>query len=291
MPATTLDPRRVRPSPIAGTWYPGEPAELERTVDELLADAEYYPTSDELIGLISPHAGYPYSGRTAACAYRQLEGKTFDVVVLMGPSHYEDYGPLAVSAKDYYATPLGAVPLAQDLIYALSERIPVTRVERDREHSLEIQLPVLQRTLGSFALLPLMISLPIYLLGPEAVPPSEQLGATIAEIIQGRRALLVASSDLSHLSDYRAVEQYDARTAALVEAMDLEGLERYMWEDHECRACGDAAVVALLKAAKQLGADRAQVYKRTNSSDVTGSHVLGQYTVGYMAAGVLKSIR
>ncbi|MCL4490263.1 MAG: AmmeMemoRadiSam system protein B [Chloroflexi bacterium] len=289
MAAETLDPRTVRPSPIAGTWYPGTRSELERTVDDLLASADHIPASDELIGLVVPHAGYPYSGQTAAFAYRQLEGLTFDLVVLLGPSHYEDYGPQAVSAKNYYATPLGTVPLAQDVIQAVADRVPLTRVEHDREHSLEIQLPFLQRMLTSFQLVPLMLYLPIYLMGPEAVSPSELLGAAIAQAVRGRRVLLVASSDLSHLYDDRAVERFDAHTAELVQAMDLPGLEQYMWKSHECRACGDAAIVALLSAAKQLGADRARVFKRTNSSEVTGSHIPGQYAVGYMAAGVFKS--
>lgn len=289
MNTSSIDPHTVRPSPIAGTWYPGSARELQDTVDGLLAAAEHVPGEGELVGLVAPHAGYPYSGQTAAYAYRQLDDLAFDLVILLGPSHYDDFGPFSISAKKYYATPLGMIELDQDWIAGLSERIPLTRVEHDREHSLEIQLPFLQRTLGSFKLVPLMLSLPIYILGPESLPLIDRLAAALADLARGRRALFVASSDLSHLTDYRAVDRHDARTAELVEAFDLERLGPYMGEGRECRACGDAPVLAVLKATHTLGANKARVLYRTNSAEVTGQHMPGQYTVGYMAVGVYRA--
>ncbi len=288
MKAQALDPHLVRASPIAGAWYPGTPRELEETVDVLLAHAEYLPTDDRLVGLIAPHAGFPYSGQTAAYAYRQLTGRQFDLVVLLGPSHYQDYGFIAISAKKYYATPLGAVELDQDWIQQLANRVALTRVEHDTEHSLEIQLPFLQRVLGQFKLVPIMMSLPLYLIGPDAFAPCQQLADVLADLAKGKRVLLVASSDLSHLQDYEAVREFDARTAELVEALDVPGLVKYMSEGQECRACGDTPILTLLLTAQALGASRAQVLYRTNSADVTGRRAHGQYTVGYMAVGVYR---
>jgi AmmeMemoRadiSam system protein B len=284
----TIDPSTIRPSPIAGTWYPGSRRELYQIVDHYLEQAEFVPTDDELVALISPHAGYPYSGPTAAHAYRQLSGKTYDLVVLLGPSHYQDFGPCAISAKRYYSTPLGLIELDRDFIRKLAQKIRVAFVEQDNEHSLEIQLPFLQRVLGVFKLVPIMMSLPFYLIGPEAFGPCEELATALAELAGGQRVLFVASSDLSHLSDYEAVKKFDARTAALVAALDIPELVHYMWQDHECRACGDAPIVTALLAAQELGAQHARVLHRTNSGDVTGSHSHGQYTVGYMAAGVYR---
>jgi MEMO1 family protein len=289
MNAKPIDPRTIRPSPIAGTWYPGSPDELQETVDGLLAQAEYFPTDDELIALISPHAGYPYSGQTAAYAYRQLMNRQYDSVVLMGPSHYDDFGAYAVTAKKYYATPLGAIELDQELIGALAAKLPLARVTQDREHSLEIQLPFLQRVLGDFKLVPIMLSLPFYLVGEDALAPCQRLADALAELAKTRRVLLVASSDLSHLPDYKAVKQFDARTEELVAAYDVPELVRYMWQAHQCRACGDAPIVTALLAAKTLGADRVRVLHRTNSGDVTGERERAQYVVGYMAAAVYKS--
>ncbi|MBI5032812.1 MAG: AmmeMemoRadiSam system protein B [Chloroflexi bacterium] len=290
MPGLATVPRdAVRPSPIAGTWYPGSAQELQKTVDAYLAQAEYFSTDDELIGLIAPHAGYPYSGQTAAYAYRQLENKKFDTVVLLGPSHYDDFGAIAISAKKYYATPLGALELDQEFIAALTQRVTVRRVERDREHSLEIQLPFLQRILGDFKLVPIMLSLPFYIVGDSALPPSEQLADALAEIARNQRVLFVASSDLSHLPDYQAVKKFDSRTAQLVAAYDVPALVDYMGQGGECRACGDSPIVTMLIAAKELGANRAQVLARTNSGDVTGEHESADYVVGYMAVGIYKT--
>ncbi len=285
------DPRTVRQSPIAGTWYPGSPGELAETVDGFLACAEYYPTDDELIALISPHAGYPYSGQTAAYAYRQLQNRRYDLVILMGPSHYDNFGAVATSEKQYYATPLGPVRLASDFIDELSKKVSLARVEQDREHSLEIQLPFLQRALREFKLVPLMLLMPLYVIGADALPLCEELANELVKLVQSRseRVLFVASSDLSHLPDYNAVSRFDARTAELVQSLDIPALSEYMWRNQECRACGDAPIVTALLAAKALGADYARVFHRTNSGDVTGNRTRGQYTVGYMAAGIFKS--
>ncbi len=297
MDAKAMDPGSVRVSPIAGTWYPGTPRELEKMVDDFLARASQPPagsepaggSSGELTALIAPHAGYAYSGQTAAYTYRQLLDRKFDLVVLLGPSHYEDFGPFAISAKEYYWTPLGQVALDQEFIQDLAKKIQLTRVDQDREHSLEIQLPFLQRILGNFKVVPIMMSLPFYILGMDALQPCAALAATLAEFFPARPFLIVASSDLSHLYDYDAVKKFDARFAELVDAFNIPDLIDYMWRDHECRACGDAPIVATLLTAKQLGADRARVLYRTNSGDVTGNRAPGQYTVGYMSAGVYKS--
>ncbi len=289
MDERAIDPSTIRPSPIAGTWYPGTRRELEEIVDDYLEQAEFVPTDEELVALISPHAGYPYSGKTAAQAYRQLSGQKVDLVVLLGPSHYQDLGDCAISSKRYYSTPLGLVELDRDFIRKLAQKIPLAHVEQDNEHSLEIQLPFLQRVLGRFKLVPIMMSLPFYLVGPAALEPCEQLATALAELAQGQRVLFVASSDLSHLPDHEAVKKFDARTAALVAALDIPELVHYMWQDHECRACGDAPIVTALLAASKLGAQHARVLHRTNSGDVTGNRSRGQYTVGYMAAGVYRS--
>ncbi len=286
---TTVTRDDVRKSPIAGSWYPGSPDALKQTVDDYLAHAEYFATNDELFALISPHAGYPYSGQTAAYAYRQLHAGQFDAVVLLGPSHRDDFGAIAISNKKFYWTPLGAVELDQEFVGALAQKMQVRRVGQDSEHSLEIQLPFLQRALGDFKLVPIMMSLPFYVVGKAALEPCEQLAAALADLARGKRVLFVASSDLSHLEDYAAVKKFDARTEELIAAFDIPGLVKYMGESGECRACGDAPIITALLAAKTLGANRARVLDRTNSGDVTGERERSEYVVGYMAVGVYKS--
>ncbi|MEW5720552.1 MAG: AmmeMemoRadiSam system protein B, partial [Chloroflexota bacterium] len=265
MNTKAIDPKSVRPSaivnglPIAGTWYPGSPDVLKQTVDDYLARAEYFATNDELIALISPHAGYKYSGQTAAYAYRQLLNQQFDTVVLLGPVHWDRFDTNTLSANDYYWTPLGAIELDQEFIGALAQKIQVRRVGQDSEHSLEIQLPFLQRALGSFKLVPIMMSLPFYVVGERALEPCERLAAALADLARGKRVLFVASSDLSHLDDYSAVKKFDARTEELIAAFDVPGLVKYMSQERECRPCGDAPIITALLAAKTLGANRARV--------------------------------
>ncbi|MBI5301853.1 MAG: AmmeMemoRadiSam system protein B [Chloroflexi bacterium] len=289
MTTGTIDPRTIRKSPIAGKWYPGKPDELQATVDDYLARAERISTDDELIALISPHAGYPYSGQTAAHAYRQLEQHQYDAVVLLGPSHYDDFGAVAVTTKKFYWTPLGEIELDQDFITKLSRQIALTPVERDREHSLEIQIPFLQRMLLNFKLVPLMLSMPFYIVGARALETCTLLANALAELARERRVLFVASSDLSHLPDYHAVKKFDARTEELIAAFDIPGLADYAWQTGECRACGDAPIITTLLAAKALGADRVRVLHRTNSGDVTGEREHADYVVGYLAAAAYKS--
>jgi len=279
-------PEKIRPSVIAGSWYPGTKDALARTVDDYLAKVDQEPVAGELLGLVSPHAGYAYSGQTAAYAYHQLEGRTFDTVVLMGPSHRAWVGEYATSEEDAYATPLGLVPLDRAFLAALDGRLPLHRVRRDAEHSIEIQLPFLQRQLDGFALVPILMN-------ADGAPAAQNLAAALAEVVreraaEGRRTLLVASSDLHHIPNYQEVVRRDRAVVDAVAAYDLEALARRLM-DPASTVCGRIPILAVLHAARQLGADATRVLHHTTSGDVTGQRTAGQYTVGYMAAAVYRT--
>jgi AmmeMemoRadiSam system protein B len=149
--------------------------------------------------------------------------------------------------------------------------------------------PFAQPRIASSPAVPLMMSMPFYIVGESAFQPSEELADALAEIARNQRVLFVASSDLSHLPDYQSVRKFDTRTEELIAAYDVPELVRYMWQGGECRACGDAPIITTLLTAKLLGADRAQVLHRTNSGDVTGQREHADYVVGYMAVGIYKS--
>jgi len=271
----TSSPETIRPSVIAGSWYPGSENALARTVDDYLANVDQEPVAGELLALISPHAGYAYSGQAAAYAYHQLEGREFDTVVLMGPSHRAWVGEYAVSEEDAYATPLGLVPLDGEFIAALAQRLTLHRVRRDAEHSLEIQLPFLQRQLSDFALVPVVMN-------ADDAAAAQRLAAALAEVVkeraaEGRRTLLVASSDLHHIPDYQEVVRRDRAVVDAVDAYDLEALTRRLM-DPQSSVCGRIAILAVLHAGRQLGANAARVLHHTNSGDVTGQRTPGQYT-------------
>jgi len=188
----------VRPSPIAGTWYDGDPDRLRQTIDDYIENAELPKISGEVMGLVSPHAGYRYSGSVAGHAFKCVKGKSYDVVVVISPMHQYYPKPILTSAHSAYRTPLGDIPLAaqklDEINAALKMKIDMemTRITYDQEHSLEIELPFLQRALkGSFSLIPIMLR-------NQSRQLSKALGLILAESLRDHTCLFVASSDLSH---------------------------------------------------------------------------------------------
>jgi AmmeMemoRadiSam system protein B len=276
----------VRRSVIAGSWYPGARRSLARTVDDYLAAVDQPLLAGDLVGLVSPHAGYTYSGQTAAYAYRQLEGRDVDTVVLIGPSHRAWVGDYVASGEDAYETPMGLVPLDREFIGALGRRSPLRLVQGDAEHSLEIQLPFLQRQLDRFRLVPIMM-------GTDDPAVARRLAQLLVETLRARSAaegpvLLVASSDLHHIENYDDVVRRDQPVVDAIAAFDLPGLTPLLME-RDCSVCGRMPILTVLHASRALGADAVHVLHHTNSGDVTGQRSPGQYTVGYMAAAALRS--
>lgn len=265
----------VRKSVIAGQWYPGRADELRAMITRFFDQVKPIKLDGEIIGLISPHAGYIYSGQVAAYAYSLVRDMTFDVVAVVSPVHRMYAGPYATTAADAYQTPLGDVPLDFDLVEAVSARLDLIRLPMDNEHSLEIQLPFLQMALGRFNLLPIM-------LGDQSWEACAHLADTLAHVLAGRRALLVASTDLSHFYHARQAEQLDRVVMDKIDAFDPEGLSSAL-AVRKAEACGGGPVVAVMLAARQLGANRAKTLHYAHSGHVTGDM---NSVVGY-AAGVI----
>jgi MEMO1 family protein len=282
---TAVVPGSVRRSLYAGSWYPGTEQALRRTVADYLARVDQPPVPGRLLGLISPHAGYVYSGQTAAYAYRQLEGRPVSTVVVLAPSHRTWFDTCAVSMEEAYETPLGRVPIDREWVGALADRIPLQPIRGDEEHALEIQLPFLQVMLGSFRLVPLLVSTG----DPEA---AWQLARALSEVAsqapsEGGGLLLVASSDMHHIPDYDEVLCRDRPVVDAVAAYDLQALTPLLMSRH-CSVCGRIPILVVLHACRLLGANSVQVLHHTTSGDVTGQRRAGEYTVGYLAAAVFQ---
>jgi AmmeMemoRadiSam system protein B len=273
--------QHVRRSIIAGQWYPGNARQLERTINGYLDSVEDVTLKGELIGLVSPHAGYMYSGQTAAYAYDQVRDKTFDVVVVISPVHSVPVGRFAITSADAYETPLGLAPLDKALVEELGQHVSINRVGYDGEHSLEIQLPFIQVVLGHVNLLPIMMGVPSF-------DAAEELGAALANVLEGKNALLVASTDMHHINSYDEVVRRDAVVVDAIASYDMARIKSAL-SPRDCSVCGRFPVYAMLTAAKQLGADGVQVLHHTNSGDVTGERNPPHYIVGYMSAAVYKS--
>jgi hypothetical protein len=281
-PASDPGDNPVREPILAGTWYPAAPQALREMAGSLLARAAPPEVPGRLLGLVVPHAGYVYSGRTAAQAFKLLEGQRFDSVVLVGPSHFLAFDGVAVHDQGDFKTPLGVVPLDRDLIRALAAKDAFIRPLPEahaREHSLEIELPLLQTAMPGFKLVPLVM-------GSQDAASCRRLAAALAAACTGKSVLLVASSDLSHFHDEHAAQGLDAVFAGDVAAYDVDKLLADL-DAGRCEACGGGPVAAVMLAARALGADSATVLAQTTSAAATGdrSRVVGYLAAAFSAAG------
>lgn len=276
--------RDIRPSPIAGTWYPGSAEALSQSVDRHLQQAQPIALTGTIMGVIVPHAGHVYSGPVAAHAFRLLQDMTPSVVAIVSPVHYPYPGRVLTTGHAAYGTPLGPVPVDQALRERLQEELgavglDLSRVRNDDEHSLEIELPFLQRSLrSSFSLLPVMIR-------EQSADVAEAVGHALARSLAGTDSLLVGSSDLSHFYPDAIARRLDAEVLARLQAFDPAGVVAA--EDEGVGfACGRGAMAAVLWAACDMGADRVQVLHHATSGDVTGDY---SSVVGYAAAVIYRT--
>jgi AmmeMemoRadiSam system protein B len=275
----------VRPSPIAGQWYEGDPKALARIIDQYLDDAKLPELDESVMGVVAPHAGHQYSGEVAGYAFAALRGLHPDLVAVIGPMHRPFVEPLLTTTHSAYFTPLGDIPVDKTALSDLDATLKselgfgLTPVRHDPEHSLEIELPFLQRVFGhEWKLLPIMVRAL-----DERV--SEGLGKALAIVLRDKNFVLVASTDLSHFYKQEAALTYDRAMLSEIEAFNPAGafdLDRA----HKGFACGLGAVTAVLWACKKLGADKVKVLRHATSANVTGDY---SSVVGYGAAAILKS--
>ena len=272
----------IRPSLIAGTWYEANPKALAATIDSYLNNAQLPELNGQVVAVIAPHAGHTYSGHVAGYAFAALRGLQPELVVILAP--YHNYSPhhLLVTAHEAYATPLGELEMDQTALAELQTdlELPITAIANDREHSLEIELPFLQRALkNEFKLLPIMVR-------AQSPRIAKKLGDSLANILKNKNALIVASTDLSHFHDSKTANMLDHEMLKRFESFDPDSV---FDAEHTEKgfACGHAAVASMLWAAKSLGAEKVQTLKYATSGDITGDH---NSVVGYGAAVVLKKI-
>ena len=272
-----------RPSQIAGTWYTGEPTALSNQIDSFVNDAKVTEEDihGKVIGLTAPHAGHRFSGKTAGYAYKTIKGEKRDLVVILSPFHQYFPGDLITTGFQAYSTPLGEIPVDIDALVELENvlkksRIPIHQVSNDPEHSLEIQLPFLQRALkADFKLLPLMIrSRDAHLL--------EQTAEALFNVVKDKSFVIIASTDLSHFFPLDIAEVMDAEMLKQIKKMDPEGVLSAE-KDGRASACGASAVAVMLWLTKKVGAKEAFILNYSTSADSTGDKMS---VVGYGSVAV-----
>ncbi len=267
----------IRKPAVAGMFYPDDKNVLERQINSLLANYKPEEEFSNIGGIVSPHAGYIYSGRTAAFAYNAISGNNYKTVIVISPSHREYFAGTSVYNGDAYETPLGVVEVDKEMREKLIDgsKTIFAGIEGHRqEHALEVQIPFLQTVLKDFLILPVVI-------GDQSRIFVDELANKLAAIA-GDKTLIVASSDLSHFYPREKAEILDSRVEQHINDFDYEGLQSDL-ERKACEACGGGGIVSMMEALKLKNFSHAKVLNRTDSGDVTGDT---SEVVGYLSAVV-----
>ncbi|MBM3287622.1 MAG: AmmeMemoRadiSam system protein B [Candidatus Eisenbacteria bacterium] len=273
--------RQFREPAVAGAFYPARPDLLRERLCAYL-DGEPTLKPRRPAALISPHAGYDYSGAVAGRAYRELRDRAPEAVIVLGPSHYDLFKGTTYWPGRGYRTPLGEVEhpagLAE-LLESADAGIRADHLGHREEHSIEVQLPFLQQIAPGAPVLPLAVS-------DDSPERCIRLGEALAGAMRDRSILLVASTDLYHGNSLRACRETDARTLAALQRNDSEELAGG-FASGEFQACGRGPILAVLEACRRTGATEVRLLARTNSAEVTGG--AGGYVVGYAALAIVDS--
>jgi len=278
--AQNCDGKEYRASRHAGTWYPGIQKELGQVINTYLNDARTR-VRGEIVGLVSPHAGYIYSGPVAAFAYKNIEGKEYDDVIVIGPSHQYGFYGASVDLMAGRNTPLGTIDFDLDLAQKIvkdSKNIVYEPAAHAAEHSVEIQMPFLQAVLKKFKAVEIVM-------GTQDYETCEILSQAIVKAAKGKKILVVASSDLSHYHAQREAEKLDNLVVEAVAGYDPELLYNRFKTD-SCEACGAGPIITAMLVAKAMGASYSKVLNYATSGDITGDQ---SQVVGYMAAAFYKA--
>jgi MEMO1 family protein len=270
----------VRRASVAGTWYPDDPARLVSHLDGYLARAPVADPAGRLRAIVVPHAGLMYSGPVAAYAYNVARRHQHSAIVLVGPSHFVPFRGVSIWPDGEWETPLGPVAVERDLAAALagmSAEIIELPAAHGREHSLEMQMPFIAHVLPDVPIVPMVM-------GQQTRETAFALGTALAQVLASHApdALLVVSSDLSHYEDANTAAALDRHVIQHVERLDADGLMGAL-ETEPRHACGGGPMVAVLAAARRLGATGARLLQYADSGDVSGDK---SSVVGYMAAAI-----
>lgn len=270
----------IRESIASGSFYPADPDALESQIKSFMDNAEPLGLSN-IKAIVSPHAGYVYSGQIAAYSFKQVDGIKYDSIIIIAPSHAEYFDYVSIYHGDAYETPIGPVKIDKDRANALADSSPLIQKSaygHRGEHSLEVQLPFLQAVFGKdISMVPVVI-------GNQSRRNIEELGRMAGELFSSDNILIVASTDLSHFHPYEAASGLDARVSGLIGSFDTDGLMKEFIIG-KAEMCGGGPVLSAMIASKAMGADSSKIIKYANSGDVSGDR---SSVVGYLSAAFYK---
>ena len=277
----------IREPAVSGTFYPGNPKTLTHDIEQYLSDATPADIQGDIKGLISPHAGYMYSGPVAAWGYKALSGRRYDTVIVLAPSHRSYFSVAAVLQRGGYRTPLGVVEIDERFASGLLKQggpvISDPHAHQD-EHSLEVQVPFLQYVLKDFRLVPIIM-------GAHDVELCQELASALLRAMEDgtKQFLVVGSTDLSHYYPYRHAVELDSHVVERLDRFDVHGFVEDLASE-KCEACGAGPIITTMMATRQMGADAARVLRYANSGDVSGDKatVVGYVSCVFYKKGVVR---
>lgn len=267
--------KNIREPAVAGMFYPASADKLQNEVQQLLNDYKPQEKFKNVVGIVSPHAGYVYSGRTAAFAFNAIEQKKYKTVVIISPSHREYFEGISIYNGDAYKTPLGEVPINKEMRYGLviDSKIIFNGINGHRtEHAVEVQIPFLQVVMNNFSIVPIVM-------GDQNKMNINELSQRLACVMDDE-TLIIASSDLSHFHSKEQADKRDSIVEKRIAEFDYNSLQQDL-ETGKCEACGGGAIVTMMKTADLLNKKKSKILSRTDSGDVTGDN---SEVVGYLSA-------
>lgn len=259
----------------AGMFYPGGKEKLRGLLQQLFESVPERKYDEYIPGIVVPHAGYQYSGYTAAAGFSALRGRQYEQIIILSPSHYDDFSGCSIYPGSAYITPLGDVPIDKDLAELLTESSPEVFFSEQghrKEHGIEVELPFLQHLFGEFSFVPVVM-------GSQDETSINALAGAIKQSCNPQKCLLVVSSDLSHFYDSKTADLLDSQTASSIENFDDVGLMNKL-QTGLAQACGGGLIVTALRVLKENTA-AAEVLHRTNSGETSGDF---NSVVGYLTA-------
>jgi len=277
-------PSSIKEPEFAGQFYPSEKEGLSTMIDNMLERVSLVSVSGAIFALISPHAGYGYSGETAAFGYKLIKNKPYKTVIILGTSHHKLFNGAALYAQGAFLTSLGKLNVDEEFTKNMLGKDPDIFADESAfmgEHSVEVQLPFLQKVLGDFKIVPVVVA-------DCTLDTCRRIALLLKQSIGGRKdVLVVVSTDLYHGYDPEEAAKTDAITLDFIKKFDYEGLY-YALRDEKAQACGGFAAVVGLILSKEMGYNKVEVLNHTNSGIVTGKNTKGEWIVGYAGIAIFN---
>jgi hypothetical protein len=267
----------IRKPAYAGSFYSADQSVLSSQIDRFIANASLKNAVTAVTAIVAPHAGYIYSGPVAAYSYAAIKDRSYDVVIILAPSHRAHFDSFCTMPSGSYETPFGLIPIDENIAKRIhdSKLGGYSRGIDQMEHSLEVQLPFLQKTIGMFSLVPVII-------GTTEFNICREIAQSIFETIKDekRSILIVISTDLSHYHTYEQAKHLDGRFKDMLEKFDEKLLFDLLSHD-DAEACGEGPLLTGMVLAKLCGAKKSIVLNYANSGDTAGDK---KQVVGYISA-------